>query len=103
MGEADEPKVPIPGALWQAAVIIALQSFSFGYVFSCLNSCLVTGDNNEGSDCFHGEDNSCPEGTMYNDINVSLSKYGATSVQLSTFFVIKSHVYLQSRRRLPPP
>lgn len=69
-----EPKVVIPNGLWQAAVIIALQSFSFGYVFSCLNSCLVTGDNNEGSDCFHGDDSSCPDGTMYNDINLSLSK-----------------------------
>lgn len=75
MGETDAPKAVIPRAMWVAAVTIALQSFSFGYVFSCLNACLVTGDNNEGSDCFHGTDNSCPDGTMYNDINLSLSKF----------------------------
>ena len=75
MGETDAPKAVIPRAMWVAAVTIALQSFSFGYVFSCLNACLVTGDNNEGSDCFHDTDNSCPDGTMYNDINLSLSKF----------------------------
>jgi hypothetical protein len=64
----------IPRSMWIASVIVALQSFSFGYVFSCLNACLVTGDNNSGSDCYHDTDNSCPEGTMYNDINLSLSK-----------------------------
>jgi hypothetical protein len=72
--EMSESKPVIPRSMWIASVLVALQSFSFGYVFSCLNACLVTGDNNSGSDCYHGDDSSCPDGTMYNDINLSLSK-----------------------------
>lgn len=68
-------KEPIPFTMWQSALMIALQSFLFGYFFSCLNSCLVTGDNNSGSDCYHGKDSSCPTGTIYNDINLSTSIY----------------------------
>ena len=73
MTESDKPA--ITKSMWLAAIIIAMQSFSFGYVFSCLNACLVTGDNNSGSDCFHDTDSSCPAGTMYNDINLTLSKH----------------------------
>lgn len=58
-------------AMWQAAVLIASQSFLFGYCFSCLNACLVTGDNTSGKDCYDGTDSSCPAGTIYNDINLS--------------------------------
>jgi len=64
-------KEQIPTAMWTSALLIASQSFLFGFVFSCLNACLVTGDNNNGSDCYNGSDSTCPKGTMYNDINLS--------------------------------
>lgn len=64
----------IPFSMWRAALLITSQSFLFGYCFSCLNSCLVTGDNNDANDCYHGTDSSCPKGTIYNDIKLSTSK-----------------------------
>ena len=70
-----DTKPIIPQSMWNAALLVALQSFSFGYVFSCLNACLVTGDNNSGSDCYHDSDSTCPEGSMYNDINLTTSKF----------------------------
>mmetsp|Transcript_13619 Transcript_13619/g.29914 ORF Transcript_13619/g.29914 Transcript_13619/m.29914 type:complete len:539 (-) Transcript_13619:2377-3993(-) len=76
-------KEEIPMSMWRAAFLIASQSFLFGFVFSCLNACLVTGDNNKGSDCFNNTDNSCPRGTMYNDINLStLEAQLATSLTI---------------------
>ena len=59
-------------SMWEASLIIAMSSFAFGYIYSCLNSCLVTGDNNSSSDCFNNKDSSCPKGTIYKDINLSL-------------------------------
>ena len=41
------------------------------FVFSCLNSCLVTGDDNDSGKCSSGEDSSCPKGTIYRDIDMS--------------------------------
>lgn len=70
MGESED----IPFSMWRATLLIAAQSFLFGYCFSCLNSCLITGDNHDGSDCYHGVDSTCPPGTIYNDINLSTSK-----------------------------
>lgn len=58
----------IPARMWFAALLIALQSFSFGYVFSCLNACLVAGNDNDPHECIDGEDSSCPTGTIYRDI-----------------------------------
>lgn len=74
-----EPKVVIPIAMWQVAILIALQSLSYGYVYSCLNACLVAGDDNKGGHCFDGSDDTCPPGTIYNDINLSLSKFRNTT------------------------
>lgn len=64
----------IPRSMWACALAISLQSFLFGYCFSSLNSCLLTGDNSSGSDCYHGKDSSCPTGTIYNDLNLNTSK-----------------------------
>lgn len=61
----------IPMGMWKAAMLVAIQSFLFGYVYSCFNACLVTGDNKSGSDCYHGTDSSCPKGTVYNDLNLT--------------------------------
>lgn len=97
MAEETEQAAVIPRSMWIASIVVALQSFSFGYVFSCLNACLVTGtDNNSGSDCYHGTDSSCPDGTMYNDINLSLSKFAVyvscrTSATDVRFFVQSRH------------
>lgn len=64
-----------PSAMWSAVLLITLQSFLFGYCFSSLNPCLVTGDSTSGSACFHGTDSGCPKGTIYNDLNLSTSEY----------------------------
>jgi hypothetical protein len=64
----------IPFSMWRSALLITCQSFMFGYVFACLNSCLVTGDKNSASDCYNGEDSTCPKGTIYDDMDLSTSK-----------------------------
>jgi hypothetical protein len=33
----------LPAAMWKAIAAVAVQSFLFGYLFGCLNPCLVTG------------------------------------------------------------
>lgn len=58
-------------SMWKAAFLVTIQSFLYGFVFSCFNSCLLTGDNNIGSDCYHKTDSSCPAGTVYNDLNLT--------------------------------
>ncbi len=73
MGDSEE-SAKIPFSMWRAALLITCQSFLFGYCFSCLNSCLVTGDKNSASDCYHGDDSTCPKGTIYNDMQLSTSK-----------------------------
>ena len=64
----------ITPSMWFAAFLVALPSFSFGFVLSCLNACLVTGNKNDGADCYHGNDSSCPPGTIYDDLNLTTSK-----------------------------
>eukprot|EP01038_Epipyxis_sp_PR26KG_P009278 gene9278-12500_t len=78
-----ESNTTIPRSMWRAAIMVASQSFLFGYVFSCLNSCLVTGKNNSGSDCFHHTDSTCPKGTIYNDINLTVLE-----AQIATSLVV---------------
>ena len=70
MGEDQEY---IPRSMWMTAFLVASQSFLFGYVFSCLNSCFSVGDNNSGKDCYDHTDSSCPKGTIYNDLDLTTS------------------------------
>lgn len=74
MGSAKEQDNSIPLSMWTAVLLIATQSFLFGYCFSSLNPCLVTGSNNSGSDCYNGVDD-CPKGSIYNDLNLSTSEW----------------------------
>eukprot|EP01039_Chlorochromonas_danica_P006661 gene6661-7360_t len=67
--EATFPREVIPWPMWRSVLLITSQSFLYGYCFSALNTCLVTGDHS-GSDCYHGTE-SCPPGTVYKDINLS--------------------------------
>ena len=76
-------KEVISRQMWISALFISSQSFLFGYVFSCLNSCLVTGNNNKASDCYHHSDSSCPTGTIYNDLNLT-----ALEAQIATSLVV---------------
>jgi hypothetical protein len=69
--EDDQNDESIPFNMYKTACLIALQSFMYGYCFSALNGCIVTGDDNSGSDCYNGTDSSCPKGTIYNQINLS--------------------------------
>lgn len=65
----------IPKPMWTAALLIASQSFLYGYILAALNACLVTGAGNDSEACFNNDDNnsggSCPPGTIYNDLNLS--------------------------------
>jgi hypothetical protein len=74
-GENYETHEEIPTEMWKTAILIASQSFLYGYCSSALNGCIITGDDNSGSDCYHGTDSSCPKGTLYNDINMTDGAY----------------------------
>eukprot|EP01033_Poteriospumella_lacustris_P005164 gene5164-3683_t len=83
MGSAKEQDNSIPLSMWTAVLLIATQSFLFGYCFSSLNPCLVTGSNNSGSDCYSGADD-CPKGSIYNDLNLStIEAQTATSLTVA--------------------
>ena len=83
MGSAKEQDNSIPLSMWTAVLLIATQSFLFGYCFSSLNPCLVTGSNNSGSDCYSGADD-CPKGSIYNDLNLStIEAQTATSLAVA--------------------
>lgn len=69
---AREPS--IPWGMKKACMAITIQSFLFGYLLACFNACLATGDNNSGSDCFEDKDSSCPQGTVYNDLDLTPGK-----------------------------
>ena len=46
-------------------------------MIAALNACLVTGDGDSSSACYHDTDDSsedCPPGTLYNDILLNTSK-----------------------------
>jgi MFS family permease len=58
--------------LWLSAFVISLSSFLFGYGMSALNTVLVTGDDNDAHHCYKGTDNSCPEGSLLNDLDLSI-------------------------------
>lgn len=80
-----DPSV-VTSRMWKVAIIIAQQSFLYGYVFACLNSCLVTGDANDASKCYYDTDdshNACPPGTIYNQLNLS-----TLDAQLATSLVV---------------
>lgn len=64
----------LPHQLWTSAVLISTQSFLFGYCLASFNPCLVTGDQKNGSFCYDGSDDTCPPGTVFNDINLSTGK-----------------------------
>lgn len=62
----------IPKSLWIATLLIASQSFLYGYVMVALNPCLVTGKGNDSNACYHGNDDGhCPPGAIYNDLNLT--------------------------------
>ena len=69
--------------MWISSVLIAMQSFQFGYALSCLNSALITGDSNHSADCYDGSDSTCPVGTIYNDLDMS-----AIEAQLATSLAV---------------
>jgi hypothetical protein len=76
MGSSDDhEQEKIPFQMYKTAGLIALQSFLYGYCSSALNGCITTGDDNSGSDCYHGTDHTCPKGTVYNDINLTDGKF----------------------------
>lgn len=60
-----------PRSMKRACLVITGQSFLFGYIIASFNPCLATGDNSSGSDCFYGEDTTCPEGSVYNDMHLT--------------------------------
>lgn len=56
-------------------------------MIAALNASLVTGDGDSASACYHDTDDSsdgCPPGTLYNDIQLSTSKYELFSLKDSS-------------------
>lgn len=71
-----KPESAITRRMWIATILIASQSFLFGYVFVSLNPCLELGPGNNPQACYNNDDNNgegCPIGTLYNDVNLSTS------------------------------
>jgi MFS transporter, SP family, galactose:H+ symporter len=81
MSQSEETTIPY--SMWKAGLLVATQSFLFGFCFSSLNPCLVVGDDG-ASGCFDG-DTSCPKGSIYRDLNLST---GNTDSYLSYRYVI---------------
>ena len=82
MDEIKKDTEIIPFNMWKTAFILTSQSFAFGYFYSCLNSCLVAGKNNDPSKCF-SKPGSCPNGSIYNDLDMS-----TIDVQLATALIV---------------
>lgn len=79
----DQQDNSIPLSMWTAVLLIAIQSFLFGYCFSCLNPCLVAGSSNSGAACYDGTDD-CPPGSIYNDLNLTtIEAQTATSLAVA--------------------
>lgn len=57
--------------LWISAILVSSQSFLTGYFMASLNSCYALGDQNNGAACYNNLDETCPKGTIYNNINLS--------------------------------
>ena len=76
-------KTVIVKNLWIATLLIASQSFLYGYVMVALNPCMVTGKGNSGTACFNNDDNNadghCPPGTVYNDLDLSTIESSLTN------------------------
>lgn len=49
---------------------VTSQSFLFGYVFACINPCLVIGSAKNSQACYDGS-NSCPPGSIFRDLDLS--------------------------------
>lgn len=71
-----EKKILITPKFWKSIILVATQSFLFGYTFAVLNPCLVLGENNSVDDCYSGKDSTCPPGSIYND-------FALTTIQTS--------------------
>jgi len=57
--------------LWIVSFIYGMPCFCVGLALASMNSCLVLGDDNDAKKCYNGEDDSCPRGTIYNDLDLS--------------------------------
>jgi SP family facilitated glucose transporter-like MFS transporter 8 len=51
--------------------LVCLQAFLSGYIFAVLNSSTKTGNQNSPEACYDHSDNSCPIGTIHNDMHLS--------------------------------
>ena len=72
------PVSEIPWNMWRVVILINLTSIVYGYVMCAMNACLAVGNKGSGAACFNGDDDqnpSCPEGTLYDSLNLGKSKY----------------------------
>lgn len=74
----------ITPSLWISAILVGLQAFLFGYVFSCMNSCIVLGDNNDAEQCYNKTDTSCPKGSLLTDLSLT-----DIEIQLTVSLLVK--------------
>jgi hypothetical protein len=80
MTTVDVPTIPdrITTKMWVIIVLINMSSFMYGYVLVGFNACLALGTRGNAAACYNGDDDSnpsCPEGSIYDDIDLSTSKF----------------------------
>lgn len=64
----------VSGTSWNlkiVVILVCLQAFLSGYIFAVLNSSTKTGNQNSAEACYDKSDNSCPVGTIHNDMQLS--------------------------------
>jgi len=60
--------------MWPILLLINMSAINYGYVLVGLNACLAVGNRGDPNACYNGDDDwnpSCPEGSIYDDLNLS--------------------------------
>ena len=69
--------------MWIVVSLINMSSLMYGYVLVGFNACLAMGSRGNSSACYNGDDDwnpSCPEGSIYDDLNLTTSKFYNISI-----------------------
>ena len=65
-------------------MLINMSALMYGYVLIAFNACLALGSRGNPGACYNGDDDAspnCPEGSVYDDLNLSTSKFKITPVK----------------------
>ena len=74
--KAEKPDI-VSTKMWIVVTLINMSSLMYGYVLVGFNACLALGNRGNPSACYNGDDDwspSCPEGSIYDDLNLTTSE-----------------------------